>query len=199
MFQHYICLLAVLLAGGPSGQPARAGSGGSAAALVARAIDAVGGPDALKSISTLQIDTIGHDYFIDQSERPEGPYVTRYIQSSEKRDVAGGRSRIIEAPDLAVAPDVTVHGITQKVVTFTLRRGRARNTWTSIGSSASTPVRRRGRRSRRQSPGQVRASCPDPSSELASSLFLGQPGCRAREGPRLPRSSAAAAADPAAD
>src|SRR5262245_10718421 len=186
MLQQYLCLVVALLAGGQSSQPARAVPGGTAAALVSRAIDAVGGTDALNNISSLQNDAVGHDYFIDQSERPEGPFVTRYIQTSEKRDVAGGRSRIqtqqrfvlaadwadagtvtivdadaaatvrgdravpadrqsfdegrdrvelaperllrvaLAAPDLAVAPDVTVHGITQRVVTFTLRDGHAR-------------------------------------------------------------------------
>lgn len=151
-----------------------------------RAIDAVGGEGALKSISSLQIEAMGHDYFIDQSERPEGPFIVRYLSTSEKRDVTGGRSRIetqqrfmqvpdwagagtativdsdaaaiargdrfvpaerqafddgrerielaperlllvaLAAPDLAVAPDVRVHGITQRVVTFGWRGRRAR-------------------------------------------------------------------------
>jgi len=186
MFHLSVCLLAATVAAGHPPRAARATSDASAAALVARAIDAVGGQDALKRISTLHIEAIGHDYFIDQSERPEGPFVTRYIQTTEKRDVAGGRSRIetqqrfveaadwadaatvtivdadaaatvrgertvpadrqsfddgrdrvelaperlllvaLAAPDLAVAPDVVVHGVRQKVVTFRLRSGRAR-------------------------------------------------------------------------
>jgi hypothetical protein len=151
-----------------------------------RAIDAVGGHAALTSISTLQIEAMGHDYFIGQSERPEGPFIVRYLSTSEKRDVTGGRSHIetqqrfmqvpdwagagtativdgdaaaiargdrfvpagrrafddgrerielaperlllvaLAALDLAVAPDVRVHGITQRVVTFGWRGRRAR-------------------------------------------------------------------------
>src|SRR3954465_11809798 len=68
-----------------------------ARAIVTRAIDALGGEPALRAIKTLQIESIGHDYFIDQSERPEGPFVTRYVQTSEKSDVAAGRSRL-ESP-----------------------------------------------------------------------------------------------------
>jgi glyoxylase-like metal-dependent hydrolase (beta-lactamase superfamily II) len=65
----------------------------SARAVIARAIDALGGETALKSISSLQIESIGHSYFIEQSERPEGPFIVSYVSSSEKRDVAAGRSR----------------------------------------------------------------------------------------------------------
>jgi hypothetical protein len=181
MLKMSVCLLGVLLApalqtGGP--EPARA--------LVGRAIDALGGETALKSITSLQIEAIGHDYFIEQSERPEGPFIVRYLQTSEKRDVAGGRSRLesqqrfmqvpdwagagaativdgetaaitrgdrvapagrqafedgrerielaperllltaLAAPDLALAPDVKVNGITQRVAAFGWRGRRAR-------------------------------------------------------------------------
>ncbi len=158
----------------------------TARAIVARAIDALGGEAALKGLTSLQIDAVGHDYFIDQSERPEGPFITRYVQTSEKRDVAGGRSRLetqlrftqvpdwsgagsatvvdadaaavnraerwgpaarqayedgrerlelapervlltaLGAADLAAAPDVTLHGVVQRVVTFGWRGRKAR-------------------------------------------------------------------------
>lgn len=180
MFRLSVCLLAVLAA---AGQPPRPDS---ARATLNRAIEALGGEAALKSVASLQIDAIGHEYFIDQSERPEGPYVTRYLQTSEKRDVAGGRSRLetqqrfvqvpewggagtativdadtaamsrgdrfapalpqafedgrerlelaperllltaLAAPDLAAALDVKLHGIAQRVVTFTWRGRKAR-------------------------------------------------------------------------
>src|SRR3954467_8754417 len=157
-----------------------------ARAIVTRAIDALGGEPALRAIKTLQIESIGHDYFIDQSERPEGPFVTIYVQTSEKRDIAAGRSRLesqqrflqvpewagagaavivdadtaashrgerfapagrdafedgrerlelapervlftaLAAADLATAPDIKVHGVTQRVVTFGWRGRRAR-------------------------------------------------------------------------
>jgi hypothetical protein len=108
MFQLPVCLLAVLAA---SPQPARSET---ARAVVAGAMEAVGGEATLKAISTLQIEAIGHDYFIDQSERPEGPFVVRYLSTSEKRDVAGGRSRIeteqryLEVPDWGGAGAATI-------------------------------------------------------------------------------------------
>jgi len=180
MLKTVVCLVAAIAAApqGPRTDSARA--------VVTRAVDALGGEAALRNLSTLQIEAVGHDYFIDQSERPEGPWVTRYVQTSEKRDVSGGRSRLetqqrflqvpdwagagvativdadaaamvrgdrsgpagrqafdegrerielaperlllaaLAAPDLATAPDVTVHGIAQRVVTFGWRGRRAR-------------------------------------------------------------------------
>jgi hypothetical protein len=101
-----------------------------ARAVVTRAIDALGGEPALRAIKTLQIESIGHDYFIDQSERPEGPFVTRYVQTSEKRDVELAPERVLftalAAADLATAPDIKVHGVTQHVVTFGWRGRTAR-------------------------------------------------------------------------
>jgi hypothetical protein len=181
MFQLPLCLLGVLLAA--ASQSSRPDA---PRALVTRAIDTVGGEAALKGITSLQIEAIGHEYYIDQSERPEGPFVVSYLQTSEKRDVAGGRSRLeaqqrsilapdwagagavtivdadaaafsrgdrfapagrqafddgrerielaperllltaLAAPDLAAAPDVRIHGISQRVVTFGWRGRRAR-------------------------------------------------------------------------
>jgi hypothetical protein len=181
MLKIPVCLLAAAVAA--ASQPPRVDT---PRAVVTRAIEAVGGEAGLKGITALQIEAIGHDYFIDQSERPEGPHIVRYLQTSEKRDVAGGRSRIetqqrfmqvpewggagvativdadtaamargdqvrpagrqaldegrerielapervlltaLAAPDLAAAPDVRVHGITQRVVTFGWRGQRAR-------------------------------------------------------------------------
>ena len=95
-----VCLVAALAAAPP--QPARTTS---ARDIVSRSIEAMGGEAALKSISTLQIEAIGHDFFIEQSERPEGPFIPRYTQSSEKRDVAGGRSRIETQQRYAQVPD----------------------------------------------------------------------------------------------
>jgi hypothetical protein len=175
-----VCLAGVLFLS------ASQSSATGARAIVLRAVEALGGEAALKSVTSLQIDAMGHDYFIDQSERPEGPFIVRYTQSSEKRDVAGGRSRIetqqrftqvpawagagtwvivdadaaamtrgerygpgtrdayeegrerlelaperllftaLAASDLASAPDVKVHGITQHVVTFGWRGRKAR-------------------------------------------------------------------------
>src|SRR4051812_8714640 len=99
MLEPLLCLLILLV---PALQPKAADR---ADALVTRAIEAVGGAEALKRISALQIDAIGHDYFIDQSERPEGPFIVRYVQTSETRDVSGGRSRIESQQRFTQVPD----------------------------------------------------------------------------------------------
>src|SRR6476469_7720245 len=88
MLQLFVCLISLH---GAAEQPARSDA---ARTVVTRAIDAVGGEGALQGIATLQIEAMGHDFFIDQSERPEGPFVVRYLSTSETRDVARGRSRI---------------------------------------------------------------------------------------------------------
>jgi hypothetical protein len=179
MIQAFVCL-AAMAAGALQPAPT------SARAVVTRAIEALGGERALRSIASLRIEAIGHEHFIDQSERPEGPFVVRYMQTRELRDVAGGRSRLeseqrsietaewtpagpptivdgdaaalqrgdrttpagrqafedgrqrIElapervllvarnAPDLALAPDVKIHGITQRVLSFGWRGRRVR-------------------------------------------------------------------------
>ena len=79
----------------------------AARAAIAHAIVAMGGEAALKGVSALQLESIGHDYFIDQSERPEGPFVLRYLSTSELRDVKGGRSRIESQQRFSQVPDWT--------------------------------------------------------------------------------------------
>jgi glyoxylase-like metal-dependent hydrolase (beta-lactamase superfamily II) len=105
MIRISVCLLGILLSSAPQSarpEPARA--------LVTRAIDAVGGVAALKSVASLQLESIGHEYFIDQSERPEGPFVTTYLQTAEKRDVTGGRSRIESQQRFMLSPEWTGAG-----------------------------------------------------------------------------------------
>jgi hypothetical protein len=63
-------------------------------------------------MSSLRIESIGHDYFIDQSERPEGPVIVRYLSTKETRDVAGGRSRVDEQQRFVLTPDWTATGTT---------------------------------------------------------------------------------------
>jgi hypothetical protein len=88
MLKVSVCLLAALAA-----VPQSSGSD-AAARIVSRAIDAIGGQAALTGIKTLQIDAIGHEYYIEQSERPEGPFIVGYLSTSEKRDVEHAQSRI---------------------------------------------------------------------------------------------------------
>ena len=58
----------------------------NAAALVRRSVDAMGGETALKAVRNLKIDSMGHVYALEQSERPEGPHLVTYQQTMEIRD-----------------------------------------------------------------------------------------------------------------
>jgi len=64
-----------------------------ARALVHTAIDKMGGEGNLRSLQSVQIERIGHSYSIEQSERPEGPWLVNYEQVTELRDYANQRLR----------------------------------------------------------------------------------------------------------
>jgi glyoxylase-like metal-dependent hydrolase (beta-lactamase superfamily II) len=62
-----------------------------AQAVVHASIDAMGGEARLRGIKTLRVEGIGHHYYLDQSERPEGPWIASYEQRTELRDLDGHR------------------------------------------------------------------------------------------------------------
>ena len=62
-------------------------------ALVAQGIRAMGGQARLAALSSVRIDAMGIEYHLEQSERPEGPWLTSYTQRTELRDHARGRVR----------------------------------------------------------------------------------------------------------
>jgi hypothetical protein len=76
-----------------------------ARATVRAAIDAMGGEAKLRALRTVRIRGIGHQNMLEQSERPEGPWLVSYRQVDELRDHAAGRiaqhltSRDYNSPD----------------------------------------------------------------------------------------------------
>jgi hypothetical protein len=70
------------------GNPSTAGS---AREIVERAIAAMGGEARLTSIKSLTLDTIGHAWALEQSERPEGPWLAIYRQRIDVRDYERNR------------------------------------------------------------------------------------------------------------
>jgi hypothetical protein len=66
----------------------------SARARIDAAIAAMGGEARLNALSSLKLETIGHDYALEQSERPEGPWLTTYTDTTEYRDLAHSARRI---------------------------------------------------------------------------------------------------------
>jgi hypothetical protein len=82
----FFCLISAALA-----SPAHADG---ARDLLSRAIAAMGGEAALRGLTSVHLQTVGHEYYIEQSERPEGPFIVQYHTTSEDRDSAHGRARI---------------------------------------------------------------------------------------------------------
>lgn len=61
--------------------------------LIRQAIEAIGGETKLRALKSLQFEGIGHIFAVEQSERPEGPWIVYYQQSNELRDLANQRIR----------------------------------------------------------------------------------------------------------
>lgn len=77
------CLQVSGLGAGPQASDAQS--------LLDAAIDAMGGRAALEAVTAVQVDSLGHDMALEQSERPEGPHLVSYQQVSEIRDHARRR------------------------------------------------------------------------------------------------------------
>jgi glyoxylase-like metal-dependent hydrolase (beta-lactamase superfamily II) len=78
----------------PGGLGAQTGGIQAARDLIAQAIVAMGGEARLTSLHSLALETIGHGFALEQSERPEGPWLTTYTQQSEIRDFDHRRFRL---------------------------------------------------------------------------------------------------------
>lgn len=63
--------------------------------LIRAALEALGGEAKLRELKSIQFEGIGHNFWVEQSERPEGPWIVGYIQTSETRDLVNNRVRII--------------------------------------------------------------------------------------------------------
>jgi len=61
--------------------------------LVNHSIAAMGGLDKLKAIKSIHTKSVGHFYLLEQSERPEGPWLVIYQETEEWRDVEHGNIR----------------------------------------------------------------------------------------------------------
>jgi hypothetical protein len=61
--------------------------------LAGKALDAMGGEARLRALHVVEIKGIGHRYGLEQSERPEGPWLVQYEQVDEIRDFDNHRLR----------------------------------------------------------------------------------------------------------
>lgn len=77
------------LYGAPSADPSLE----AARALIRRGIDTMGGEAKLAGIQGLKLEGVGRTAWVEQSERPEGPFVHSYEQFTEWQDLKGHRLR----------------------------------------------------------------------------------------------------------
>ena len=61
--------------------------------LLRAALGAMGGEAKLRAVSSLKIEGIGHKFALEQSERPEGPWLVSYEQIKEFRDLTNRKLR----------------------------------------------------------------------------------------------------------
>jgi hypothetical protein len=64
-----------------------------AAILVRQGLEAQGGESKLRALKSVQYQAKGVRHLLEESERPEGPYVEEFLQVDETDDLAGGRYR----------------------------------------------------------------------------------------------------------
>src|SRR5215813_4219006 len=68
-------------------------NGKDARNLLVAAAAAMGGMEKLRALKGLQLEAIGHWNLLEQSERPEGPWLVTYDQVTELRDLENNRIR----------------------------------------------------------------------------------------------------------
>jgi hypothetical protein len=62
----------------------------SAADVIHNALTAMGGEQKIRGLKTIHFTALGHRNYLEQSERPEGPYIIEYAQIDEWRDLEHG-------------------------------------------------------------------------------------------------------------
>jgi glyoxylase-like metal-dependent hydrolase (beta-lactamase superfamily II) len=65
----------------------------SASDLLHSALAAMGGEQKIRDLKTIHFTSIGHRNLLEQSERPEGPYIVEYEEIDEWRDLEHGSRR----------------------------------------------------------------------------------------------------------
>jgi hypothetical protein len=65
-------------------------AGESAANLLHASLAAMGGEQKIRDLKSIHFTAVGHRNFLEQSERPEGPYIVDYEQIDEWRDLVHG-------------------------------------------------------------------------------------------------------------
>jgi len=80
---------------------------------VADAVKQMGGEAALRGLKTVRFEAIGHREMVEQSERPEGPYVVEYDHLIvQLRNIEHERWRQTVTLNGGPFPDVTIDTVT---------------------------------------------------------------------------------------
>jgi hypothetical protein len=98
-----VCAATLACAGRASADPA-------AATILRQALAAQGGEQTLRALHSVQFEAAGTRNELEQSERPEGPYITEFDTMSEVHDFAGDRYRSVV--DAAVYPVFSFRTVT---------------------------------------------------------------------------------------
>jgi hypothetical protein len=61
--------------------------------LVQKALAAMGGEEKIRELASITLEGIGHQFAVEQSERPDGPFIVAYKQIKEIRDLKTERVR----------------------------------------------------------------------------------------------------------
>lgn len=88
-------LTAFLVVPSATGALAAQGTSTDASRLVRAGLEAMGGADRWRDLGSIHLVHLGHRHALEQSERPEGPWVTTYTEVEELRDLSGHRLRRI--------------------------------------------------------------------------------------------------------
>lgn len=94
-----------------------------ARALVRAALEAMGGEAKIRNLSSVKIEGIGHQFAVEQSERPEGPFIVTYKQIKEIRDLNNHRLRQSSEVKQAPSPEWTISNLIVADGTSAIERG----------------------------------------------------------------------------
>lgn len=61
--------------------------------IIDKSLEAMGGRDKLDNLKSVEIQRVGYRHFIEQSERPEGPWISSYTQTHEIKDLTKNNIR----------------------------------------------------------------------------------------------------------
>src|SRR5262245_52338723 len=82
----FLTAFALLLSPGLITATARSTVNGDAKTIVLAAAAAMGGLDRLRALKSVEFEAMGHWNLLEQSERPDGPWIIAYDDVRELRD-----------------------------------------------------------------------------------------------------------------